>query len=86
MKLKKKLILRTIAGDNLLVPIGEAVNVFNGVFTISPSAAVVYQALLDGLDEDEILGRVLKEFEVDEETAKKDIEEFLDQLREFDII
>ena len=86
MKLKKKLILRTIAGDNLLVPIGEAVNVFNGVFTISPSAAVVYQALLDGLDEDEILGRVLNEFEVDEETAKKDIEEFLDQLREFDII
>ncbi len=86
MKLKKKLILRTIAGDNLLVPIGEAVNVFNGVFTVSPSAAVVYQALLDGLDEDEILGRVLNEFEVDEETAKKDIEEFLNQLREFDII
>ena len=86
MKLKKKLILRTIAGDNLLVPIGEAVNIFNGVFTISPSAAVVYQALLDGLEKDEILDRILAEYEIDEETAKKDIEEFLNQLREFDII
>ena len=86
MEFKKKLILRTVAGDNLLVPVGSAVSEFNGVFTISATAAVAFRAIENGDDEEAILLKILDEFDVDRETAKNDLDEFLSQLKEFGII
>lgn len=86
MKIKKELCLRNIGGDDILVPVGKTVDEYNGLFFLSPVGALVYRGINNGLNEDEILSSVLEEFEVDEKTAKNDVNAFIDQLKEFGIV
>lgn len=86
MEIKKKVLLRTIAGETLLIPVEETVAEYNGLFTLTPSATVIFQTISDGGDEEAALAAVCREFEVDPETARADVEGFLEQLRSFGII
>ena len=86
MKMKKQFILRTVAGDNILIPVGRAVTEYNGIFSVSPTAAVAFSSLAEGKNEDEILSDILESFDIDKETAKNDLDVFFEQLRSLDII
>lgn len=86
MNVKKELILREIMGENVLVPNGKTVFENNGLFMLTETAAFIWKILPDVKNEDEILKVVLSEYEIGEEEAKKDIDEFLARLRELKII
>ena len=86
MKIKKQLCLRNVGGDNILVPVGKTVDEYNGLFFLTPVGALVYEGISKGLDEEAITASVLEEFDIDEETAKNDINSFLAELKEMDII
>lgn len=86
MKIKKNVVIREIAGETMLIPVGDTTGEYNGIFTLSPTAATAFEALQNGGDENDALKAVLSEYEVDEETAKKDLEEFMALLREFGIV
>ena len=86
MKIKKELIARNIAGDVILVPVGKAVYENNGLFALSELGAFIWQRLPEAVDQEEILRDVLRVYEVSEEQARQDLEEFLQQLRKMEII
>lgn len=86
MELKKKLVVRKIAGETVLIPVGDTTAEFNGLFSLSPTAATAFEAISHGEDEEGALQAILDEYEIDEETAKNDLNEFLETLREFGII
>ncbi|MDO4380328.1 MAG: PqqD family protein [Clostridia bacterium] len=86
MNVKKELILREIMGENVLVPSGKTVYENNGLFMLTETAAFIWKILPDAKNEEEILKAVLSEYEIGEEEAKKDIDEFLSKLREMKII
>jgi hypothetical protein len=48
--------------------------------------ARIWPCLAEGTSLDEIVGIVVAEFEVDEETARRDLQAFLDELAERDLI
>lgn len=82
MKLKENLVLREIAGSWIIVPVGEMVVEFNGLMNLSESGALLWKKLADGSSEDELVDVLLNEYNVDRETAKADVEEFISQLQE----
>lgn len=86
MEIKKKVVMRTVAGETMLIPVGDTTAEYNGLFTLSPSAATAFAVLQNGGDENDALNAVLDEFDVDRETAKRDLDDFLYSLREFKII
>lgn len=86
MKIKQKYMLREIVGDYVLVPIGETVNDFNGLIILSEVAKFIWENLEQAKDENELLSKILEEYDVDKETAKVDLEEFLQQLKDAEII
>ena len=86
MQIKKEMILREIAGESILVPCADAVMDFNGLFVVTETGAFIWQLLPDVESETEILCRMLEEYDVDKETAQKDIADFLDRLRSYGII
>ncbi len=86
MKINKEMILREIAGDNILVPATETVLDLNGLFIVTETGAFIWSLLPSVNSEDEILEKMLDEYDVDKETAQKDITEFLERLRKFGII
>lgn len=86
MKIKKELILRQIAGDTILVPVGKSVYDSNGLFMLNEVGAFIWSMLPEAENEEEICRAILAEYEVTPEEAAKDTARFLNKLREMDII
>lgn len=77
MRVKDGFMLREIAGSWIVVPLGQRVVEFNGLMTLSESGALLWKKLEVHVDESEFLRTILNEYEIDEETARKDIREFI---------
>ena len=86
MKLKKDFILREIMGDVVLVPINQSTSQFNGLITVNELGKFIWENIESAKDEDELLQRILDEYEVERDVAKKDLDEFLQVLKDMDII
>lgn len=86
MQIKKEMILREIAGENILVPGADAVLSLNGLFVVTETGAFIWKLLPNVKTEEDILNKMLEEYDIDKETAQKDIAEFLERLRNFGII
>ena len=86
MRIKPDYVLREIAGDYVLVPTGEAVAKYNGLFAVSEVGASILNALPECESEDDIVAKILEEYDVDEETARSDVREFIASLKEQEIL
>ena len=86
MNLNKDFILRNIAGESILVATGSATQDFNGMITLNEVATFILENIDECETEQVLVEKVLEEFEIDEETAKNDVREFLDQATKFGII
>ena len=81
MKLNPNFIAREIAGELVIVPIGPASSSV-GLITTNDVGAFIWGQLEKGKNCDEILTAILNEFDVDEQTASADINDFIGQLKE----
>lgn len=81
MKVSNDFILREIAGEYLLVPVGAAAVKFNGLITLNGTGRTLFLALGSEVTEEELVDALTAEYEVDRDTAKADTAEFLQQLR-----
>ena len=86
MKIKKELVLREIAGDYILVPIGDTVFEHEGLFAMNEVACCIWNALPEAENEADLLKAVCSEFDVEEAVARQDLQEFLSCLRQYGII
>lgn len=76
----------TIADENMAVPIGEEATAFHGVVALSASAAFLLNSLNEPHTANELIEILLKEYDVDRETAEKDIKEIVPKLIELGLI
>lgn len=86
MIIKKELIKRDIAGETVLVPVGKSVYDANGLFVLNELAAFIWELLPHVETEEQICRAVLEEYDVSEETAARDVAEFLGKLKQMDIL
>lgn len=81
MKLKKDLLLREVAGMYIVVAAGHAAADFNGILSLNESGAALWRQLEKDVDRQGLVDFLLKEYNVEEKTAAKDVDLFLDRLR-----
>lgn len=86
MTVKKELVFRELMGENVLVPSGKTVFENNGLFMLTETAAYIWKILPEAENEEDILKKVLSEYDVSESQARADISDFLSKLREYGII
>ena len=82
MRIKKKFVLREIAGEFVLVPVGEAARELNGIVTVNELGAFLWNLLQEEQTEQTLLNAVLDAYAVEEERARQDIRGFLQLLRD----
>ena len=82
MKIKEGFVLRTVAGSNIVVPVGAAAMDFNGMITLNDSGAFLWRVLEQDADLDAMVNALLGEYDVDAETARKCSEDFAAKLIE----
>ncbi len=86
MNVKREFVLREIAGDLLLVPTGKTALDLNGMLTLNEVGAEIWKMLPEVEDEEEIVRRLLQEYEATAEQIRPDVSAFLGKLRELNII
>lgn len=86
MNIKLEFAKREIGGESFLIPLGKTVYEYNGVFTLTEVGAFIWDILPEVETEEDILEKVLQEYDVDRDTAKQDISSFLNKLRNIGVI
>lgn len=86
MRIKEGFLLREVASNYVVISTGEDSLNFDNVVTINEIGAFIWKKIEDKKTEDEIVDDILAEYAIDKETAKKDCKEFIDRLREINII
>lgn len=80
MKIKDGFILREIAGNFIVIAIGNAVKDFNGVITLNDTGAFLWKQLEKGATKEQLLEALLNEYEVDNQVAEQHIDKFIEKL------
>ena len=86
MKLKSTIILRKIAGESILVPVGEDAVRVNGLITVNEVGALICEQLKEERTVDALVAAVTAQFDVDAQTARADIASFIHTLEENDLL
>ena len=86
MKVSKDFIMREIAGEHILVPVGKSALSIHGIISASESGYFLWQLLQKDRTEEERLAAMLEEYDVPAQTAAEDIHDFLAQMRELGIL
>ena len=82
MQVNKNVVHREIAGEHILIPIGETALHYNGVFAITEVGAEIWKMLCEGKDIPEIITVLLVKYDVEPDVLAIDVESFLNMLRE----
>lgn len=81
MKIKDGFIVREVAGSHIAMPVGERAEEIKGVIELTQGGAILWKKLSEETTLDALVAELLNAFEVDEETARRDTEAFVDNLR-----
>ena len=80
MKIKEGFLLRNVAGNYVIVPVGDDAVEFNGIVTLNESGKFLWDLLENEITKEELLRKFMEEYNVPEETAKADIKDFMQTL------
>ena len=79
MKLKEGFLLRQVAGQTVVLPTGDELDL-NMMITLNDTGAFLWQQLQEERDEDALVRALLSEYDVDEDTARKCVAAFVKKL------
>ena len=77
---KPNYIMREIAGESVLVSVGNGVADFCGIVKLNDSAKVIWSALQNGTSQEELIQALVNTFHITENQAKKDVAQSLELL------
>ena len=86
LKAAENLILREIAGESVLVPVGEAALRLQGVISLSESGTLLWKRLSQECTREELIDMILEEYDIDILTAERDVDAFVSQMRQLGIL
>ena len=86
MQIKNGFTLRNVLDEHMVMPTGDNIGKFDGTVVLNDVSAFVFEQLKMPVSREDILAAILAEYEVDEETAAKDLDALLAQFRELGMI
>ena len=86
MKIKDGFLLKEVAGSYVIVPIGDNMVDFSAMITTNETGAFLWERLKSDVDTDALVNAVMDEYEIDEATARADVEEYINTLREKNVL
>ena len=85
MKIKQGFVLRKVAENYIVVPVGEMAKKFNGVIKLNESSAFMWKKLEQGIEFNDLVKALTDEFEVETAIAEQDAKAFTDALKQANI-
>ena len=86
MKIKKGFVAKEIAGQYVVVALGKASKIFNGIIKLNESGKFIWDKLAVGAEKEDVITALLAEYDVDRETAETDFDKFVETLKGANIL
>jgi hypothetical protein len=78
--LKSKFVAREVGNELILVPLTDNVARMSELFTLNETAKFIWESINENTSVEDIENSMTEIFHVDNQTAKRDIETFLNQM------
>ncbi len=82
MKIKSGFVIRSVGGENVVVPVGEMSKEFHGMITLNETGAFLWRFFLEERSVDEGVEALRSTYNVDDAVARVDVERFVSVLQE----
>lgn len=79
MRVKKDFVLRTVAGENVIISSGDMLNL-NVMITVNETGRFLWERLQSETTKEELIDALLAEYEVEESVAKVHVNAFIQKL------
>ena len=79
MKMKDGFLLRQVAGQTVVLPVGGDLDL-NMMITLNDTGAFLWEKLQEETDEAALVAALLAEYDVDEDTARSAVAAFVEKL------
>lgn len=86
MKVKDGYLLREVAGNYIIVAIGDEAVDFDGIITVNELGAFIWKILEEDTETENIVAKILEEYDVSEDVVKDDVEKFIDKLKKAELL
>lgn len=86
MKIKNGYLLRNLADEWVIIPIGDPSVDFSGLMRISESGAFLWKMLEHGSERALMIDALLKEYEIDRDTVERELDDFIRSLVDLDLV
>ena len=81
MKLKDGFVLRMIAGQYLVIPVGARAKEMHGMLGLNETGAFILERLAKDQSQDDIVKALCEEYEIEEDSALASVQRFVEKLR-----
>lgn len=85
MKLKSGLMLRQVAGENIVLSVSSEVEL-KGMITLNDTGVTLWKCLEAGAETADLTAALLAKYDVDEKTADDHVRAFVAKLKELGLI
>ncbi len=79
-KIKSKFVTREVGNELIIVPLSGNVAQMNELFTLNETGKFIWECLDEKNTFDDIVALLTEEFDIDENTARTDVELFLKKI------
>lgn len=86
MRIKENFVLRNIADEYIVMPTGSNIAKFDGAVALNEVSAFIFEKLQNPVSKEDLVTALLNEYEVDAETAAKDVDALISKFEEMGII
>ncbi len=81
MKLKYEFAVNQVCGTWCAVPVGKSASQYHNVISLNEVAADMIKLLSEDITEEELVQKMLKEYDVPEQDLRKDVQDFIEKLK-----
>ncbi len=86
MKIKEDLMLRNIAGEWIVVPMGERLTEFCGMMRLNDSGAFIWEQLQKETTKEEIISAMRSTYDAAEDQLVCEVDAFIKKLNEINVL
>lgn len=86
MKMKEGFVMREVAGQYVVIAIGEASKEFHGMIKLNATGKDIWEGLQSGLTEAEIVEVLKDKYQVEQNEVEEDVKTFVDRMKDIGIL
>lgn len=86
MKLKYDFAVRDICGETVAIAVGEGSRVYHNIISLNETGRDIFKLIQEGNDEDAIVSKMMKEYDVTEAKLRPEVQALVAKLREEGLI